>query len=93
MFAVSFEVDILLGSETRPNTPWHTCYSLTRMCFFSAERCMKSNSLFRAMQNLRDVTVGSVVRLNSSRNVHDPLEMMPHFAMNATDEQKLERYD
>jgi hypothetical protein len=43
--------------------------------------------------NLRDVLVGSVLRLSTPTDFNDPFEMAAHFVMRATDEQKLERYE
>jgi hypothetical protein len=44
-------------------------------------------------QNLRDVIVGSVLRLNSPSTFNDPFEMAAHFVMTATDEEKRARFE
>lgn len=44
-------------------------------------------------RNLRDVIVGSVLRLNSPCSFNDPFELSAHFVMRATEEQKLARYE
>jgi hypothetical protein len=44
-------------------------------------------------QNLNDVIVGSVLRLSSPRDFNDPFELAAHFVMDATDDEKSERYE
>jgi hypothetical protein len=44
-------------------------------------------------QNLRDVIVDSVLRLNSPSDFNDPFEMAAHFVMKATEDDKLARYE
>jgi Protein of unknown function (DUF2971) len=43
--------------------------------------------------NIRDVLVGSVMRLSSPRQFNDPFELTAEFVMTATDAQKLERFE
>jgi hypothetical protein len=45
-----------------------------------------------ALTNIRDVLVGSVLRLSSPAQFNDPFELKAHFVMTATHEQKLERF-
>jgi hypothetical protein len=44
-----------------------------------------------SLQNLHDVLVRSVLRLNSPNSFNDPFEMTAHFVMTATQEEKLAR--
>jgi hypothetical protein len=44
-------------------------------------------------QNLRDVIVGSVLRLSSPNDFNDPFEMAAHFVMTGTEDEKLARYE
>ena len=46
-----------------------------------------------SLQNLRDVIVGSVLRLNSPSDFNDPFELAANFVMTATEDQKLTRYE
>lgn len=46
-----------------------------------------------SFQNLRDVLVGSVLRLNSPSTFNDPFEMAAHFTVKATDRQKFARFE
>ena len=46
-----------------------------------------------SLQNLRDVIVGSVLRLSSPSDFNDPFEMAAHFVMTATEDEKLARYE
>jgi hypothetical protein len=46
-----------------------------------------------ALTNIRDVLVGSVLRLSSPAQFNDPFELRAHFVMTATHEQKLERFE
>jgi len=46
-----------------------------------------------SLENLRDVIVGSVLRLNSPSYFNDPFEMAAHFVMTATEDEKLARYE
>jgi hypothetical protein len=53
---------------------------------------LPSNGEF-ALTNIRDVLVGSVLRLSSPCQFNDPFELRAHFVMTATHEQKLERFE
>jgi hypothetical protein len=44
-------------------------------------------------ENLRDVIVGSVLRLNSPSRFNDPFEMAAHIVMTATTDEKLARFE
>jgi len=46
-----------------------------------------------SLENLRDVIVGSVLRLNSPSDFNDPFEMAARFVMTATEDEKLARYE
>jgi hypothetical protein len=61
------------------------------MSWFLYKYC--SSDRIYSHQNLRDTIVGSVLRLNSPSTFNDPFELAAHFTVNATEHQKLARFE
>lgn len=61
------------------------------MSWFLYKYCSADRAYF--CQNLRDVIVGSVLRLNSAGSFNDPFEMTAHFIVKATEREKLARFE
>jgi hypothetical protein len=70
--------------RARRYATWHRKMPVFLYKYFSSDRR-------HSHENLRDVIVGSVLRLDSPSDFNDPFEMAAHFVMTSTDEQKRAR--